>query len=150
VCGKAAREILGFVGVAGSMLFVGLELRQNNQLARASAYQELGVTAAGICRDILYEEETAELLVAARDSGMWDQFTEVEWLRLSGAVVSGLRLRETIELQIEEGVLPDGAGRRLGFDVNYWPYLAEIWPDIRGSFSEDFARKIEAEYGLTP
>jgi len=147
---KTLREILGFFGVVGSMLFVGLELRQNNQLARANAYQELGVTAAEVWRDILYDEDVAELIVAARDSTKWDEFTETDWLRLSGAVVSGLRLRETIELQIEAGVLPDDADRRLGFDVNYWLYLDRIWPDIRGNFSDGFAHNIELEYGLNP
>ena len=37
---KAAREILGTIGVIASMIFVGLEVRQNTQAVRASAIQE--------------------------------------------------------------------------------------------------------------
>ena len=38
--GKEIRETLGFLGVIGSMVFVGLEIRQNNLALTASAIQE--------------------------------------------------------------------------------------------------------------
>ena len=38
--GKEIRETLGFLGVIGSMVFVGLEIRQNNLALVASAIQE--------------------------------------------------------------------------------------------------------------
>ena len=38
--GKEIREALGFLGVIGSMIFVGLEIRQNNLALTASAIQE--------------------------------------------------------------------------------------------------------------
>jgi hypothetical protein len=38
--GNALRETVGFVGVIASLVFVGLEIRQNTRAAQASAVQE--------------------------------------------------------------------------------------------------------------
>ena len=39
--GKAVRETLGFLGVIVSLVFVGLEVRQNSLSVQAATYQEL-------------------------------------------------------------------------------------------------------------
>ena len=43
---KAIREALAALGVIASLLFVGFEIRQNTMVARASAYQAIGVATA--------------------------------------------------------------------------------------------------------
>ena len=39
--GKAIRETLGFLAVVASMVFVGVEIRQNTRSAEVDAYQNL-------------------------------------------------------------------------------------------------------------
>ena len=39
--GKAIRETLAALGVIASMVFVGMEIRQNTAVARASAHNDL-------------------------------------------------------------------------------------------------------------
>ena len=39
--GKAIRETLGFVVVVASLVFVGVEIRQNSQSVQAATYQDL-------------------------------------------------------------------------------------------------------------
>ena len=48
--GKEIRETLGFLGVIGSMVFVGLEIRQNNLALTASAIQESIAPVVNILR----------------------------------------------------------------------------------------------------
>ena len=38
--GKVVRETLGFLGVVASLMFVGLEIRQNTAVARGQARQD--------------------------------------------------------------------------------------------------------------
>ena len=38
--GKVVRDTVGFLGIMASMIFVGLEIRQNTQAVRANAIQE--------------------------------------------------------------------------------------------------------------
>ena len=40
--GKAIRETVGFGAVVAGLVFVGLEIQQNNKLAQAAAYQAIG------------------------------------------------------------------------------------------------------------
>jgi hypothetical protein len=42
VSGKEVREVVGFAGVVASLVFVGVEIRQNTVTARAAAYQAMG------------------------------------------------------------------------------------------------------------
>ncbi len=39
--GKAVRETMGFLAVVAGLVFVGWEIRQNNTLARAAAYESI-------------------------------------------------------------------------------------------------------------
>src|SRR5688500_13996652 len=41
-------EIVGFVGVIGSLIFVGIQIRQNTIASRANAYQQMGAAVADI------------------------------------------------------------------------------------------------------
>jgi len=40
---KTVRETLAVVGVIGSMAFVGMQIRESNIQARASAYAAIGI-----------------------------------------------------------------------------------------------------------
>ena len=46
--GKALREAIGLMGVIGSLIFVGLEIRANTVAARAAAYQQMGSAISNI------------------------------------------------------------------------------------------------------
>lgn len=67
----AIRETLGFIGVVGSLIFVGIEIQQNTKVARAAAYQEIGFTAADAYRTMSLDREWAELNLLASDSTKW-------------------------------------------------------------------------------
>ena len=41
-------EVVGFIGVIGSLIFVGLQIRQNTIASRASAFQQMGTAIADI------------------------------------------------------------------------------------------------------
>ena len=45
-------ESIGLITVFAGLVFVGLEIRQNNQLAQAAAYQEIGFATAQNWQDM--------------------------------------------------------------------------------------------------
>ena len=45
-------ESIGLIAVFAGLVFVGLEIRQNNRLAQAAAYQEIGSATAQNWRDM--------------------------------------------------------------------------------------------------
>ena len=50
-------NFLGVLGIIGSLIFVALELRQNQQIAKISAYQALTEQIAAYNRVLLTEAE---------------------------------------------------------------------------------------------
>ena len=148
--GKAIRETLAALGVIASMVFVGLEIRASNTHARAAAYQELGIIAVEVWKDLQHDPAFAQLFVTASDSTQWDQIDEVGWFQLRAGVMVGMRGWETARLQVETGLLPLDALDRLGYERNPWPYLDRIWPEVRAALNEEFAVYVEQRFEIAP
>ncbi len=66
-------EIIGFVAIVGSLIFVGLQLRQSQEIAIASQYQERASTAVEYYSSQMQNErattDRAEEIAAAVSSG---------------------------------------------------------------------------------
>ncbi len=50
-------ELIGLIAVIAGLVFIGLEIRQNNRLAQAAAYQEIGSATAQNWRDMSQDPE---------------------------------------------------------------------------------------------
>jgi hypothetical protein len=59
--GKAVRETLGFLGVIASLIFVGLEIRQNTVTAQATAVQESTALARDLFELLAGDAELARI-----------------------------------------------------------------------------------------
>jgi len=125
-------EAAAVLGVVGSLIFVGLELRNNGRAARAAAYQEIGLATAGSwfmraedprLNDLLY-------IAMADDPDEWESLEESDRRRVESYVVAIARVYETVFLQVEEQLLPAGALESLGYagfgDANI---LRRTWPE---------------------
>ena len=88
---KGVRETLAAVGVIGSMLFVGWEIRQNTMVARAAAYQEIGFTAANQWMEGAHNRAYSELMLLSQDSSRWAEIDEVGWYQLASQMTSAIR-----------------------------------------------------------
>ena len=73
---------LANVGVIGGLIFLGFEMQQNTNIARAAAYRENVQDIAAWRSNILSDPELAGLNVAYGD-GEWATFDEIEQSRVS-------------------------------------------------------------------
>lgn len=144
-------ELVATIGVIVSLVFVGLELRQNTAVARAQARNEL----AALAQDWL--------LVLAQDSAAnrsWTAYwygdddpgdaTETDASRARYMMIALVRRLETIYFNHREGLIPEEAlanyGMRSGaFDSpRFW---ADFWPELRETFDPDFVPFFESVHG---
>jgi hypothetical protein len=144
--GKAVREILGFLGVIASLAFVGLQVRQSNIQARAAAYQEIGIATADwhqgmdeTLRRLSREAEYAEAITR------WDA---MDWEAYSRKWLAGVRLGETVLLQVEQGLLEPDAMEKLGHHYYHTAFLAVpanacIWSYLSMATSDAFRAYVE-------
>ena len=139
-------EVLGLVAVAVSLVFVGLEIRQNTIASRAAAYQEHGSHLANNWLTLAQDPELVRIYIANEDN--WDELTEVEKAQLTYAYIAILRSYETILLQVEEGLLDQDAMDRLGWGEAFKPgyQVQMLWPNIAVYLNPDIREHLEAKF----
>jgi len=139
-------EVLGLVAVAVSLVFVGLEVRQNTIASRAAAYQEHGSHLSNQWLSLAQDPALTRLFQTKEDN--WDELTEVDKAQLTYTWIAIFRNYETILLQVEEGLLDEDAMDRLGWGEAFNPgYQAQmLWPDIAKSLNPHVREHLEAKF----
>ena len=150
---KAVADLLGMVAVVLSLIFVGYQIRQNTIATRAAAYQALGLHASNVWNARAMDPSFASLMADAQDTARWHGIDQAGWYQLAASLTAFMRGAETVYLQVQEGLLPDDALGRLGFDVastgNMYP-VDRLWPTVKPRLSEEFASYVEEKLGLAP
>lgn len=140
-------EAAAAVGVVASLVFVGLELRDNARAARAAAYQEMGLAAADTWLMKATDRELNDLveITDADDPAGWEGLGESDRRLVTSYVQGLLRQYETVFLQVREQLLPENAMESLGWmgfgDTNL---LLRTWPRVRRYVTPEFAAYLEA------
>lgn len=149
---RALLEALGTVGVILSLVFVGLELRQNTAAVRATALNDLTTGA----RDLLLAVSTnAEMSDLYRKWIQGDTaLTPTDRTRMRLFLAAMLRGAENAFLQTRIGVVDSIALRGYGFANNpafQSPLFPEIWRnELRDRFHPEFAAALDSLYHLSP
>ena len=138
--GKAVRETLGFLAVVASLVFVGLEIRQNTQVARAEAYRDVAIFTTDLAIRLAEDPEFQALYSRMQfgDAG-GSAFTNAEQIQAAWRFDAVFRQAELIWRQVESGVLPPEAiDLMLNFTLDL-RFAREIWPLTREDLPADFA-----------
>ena len=67
-------NFLGALGIIGSLIFVGIELRQNQQIAKVAAYQALVEQIANFNAVLLTSAEVSRIRIAALNNEKINKF----------------------------------------------------------------------------
>ena len=145
---SAIRETLAALGVVASMGFVGWQIQQSNVQARAAAYQEIGLATAQT--HLSFDEWLSQLEVDQFDpsASALSEWAPVDWNRTFHHWVGVLRIWETLQLQVEQGLLPRESLETLGWHNTapiLWSSAAFVclWPSIRLNTSRSLISIIE-------
>jgi hypothetical protein len=143
--GKAVRETLGFLAVVAGLVFVGLEIRQNTQVARGQTRIELTALNNEFLRTV-GDPEFAETWRRAWIPG--EELGEPEEFRVELVTLQYLRLLENVHLQHQEGLIDREALDSYGFwgfreQFMAHPRFPLIWEPRRVSFDPEFVAFLE-------
>lgn len=144
----ALREVLAAAGVVLSLIFVGYELRQNRQVARAAAVQAIADQSLDVILTWSSDPQSVQLLAQVLDGATPDAFSRDENAKLRLMFLALLRIAESRYRQAELGVVSDPTIFGGAASVLNSPYLEARWADLRGSVAPDFAERFETQYGL--
>ncbi len=146
-------ESISLVAVVAGMVFVALEIRQNNQLAQAAAYQEIGFATAQIWMDRSQDPEFNRVFLRHffADSAWWADQDARDVERLITIWIGALRQYETIYLQVDLGLLDEVAMDRLGWGlVRGFPAIQYLWPHLTLVVDPIFAEYITEHWSEVP
>lgn len=139
---QALRETVAFLGVVGSLLFVGLEIRQNNAIARAQTRQALTSEYREFWTALAFDENLAEIQGPAL-AGTDSRASILQWVRM--------RLLENVYHQYREGVIDESVFLGYGWagDPEFkTDEFREWWIERRARFDPGFADEFERRQGL--
>jgi hypothetical protein len=138
---------LSAAAVALSLVFVGLEVRNNTIAARSAAMQAISDANSSVLTLISLDERMAGLLVRVFAGETTDSFSPIERQQLNMNIHAYLLGLENTYLQHREGLLPDAIFESYGWNDNLsgTPYFAEFWRESKGTIvSSEFEKFLES------
>ena len=138
-------EIFGILGVIGSLVFVGVEVRQNTAEIRGSTHQSVSEQINELYLTIAEDERLSRLVSEMMEnSNLRKNLSSKDQISLDFVVLTGLRRIENIYLQYLDGILSNDAFDRIGMSFYRIQYAKEAWEKYKGGFDSDFVTFFEA------
>ena len=150
VSSKSLVEALSAIGIVGSLVFVGLQVRQTNSMARAEAFRAMADTYATMALSFGEDEDMAAVFSQAMDGRLSAaEMSESQSFRVATFFTAFLKFHESVYLQVQEGVLDSTALQLLDSPLATNAFVTQNWIGFREHLSDDFASFYEARYGLS-
>ena len=152
---STARQVISAVAVVASLVFVGLEIRQNTAAQRSQTRQAI----ADASKDqMLRLAEDAQLARAWQGYLFPERFasppalTVLDTVRVEQAILAFMRHQENVYLQYREGVFDESILDTYGFVGGAWdtPQFAVFWETspMLAVFDSSFVRAFSEANGL--
>ena len=144
---KGIIEILGLVALIGSLVFVGIEIRQNSLAVRGATHQSISEQVTKLYMHIATNERLSKLVSQMLPDDTSDDISNhnlrnklnaADQLSLDFTVLTGLRRIENIYLQESDGILSDKAFERIGLEFYQTPFSRETWEKYKTGFDKNF------------
>ena len=140
---KEIIEILGLVAIIGSLIFVGIEIRQNSLAVRGATHQSISEQVTKLYMHIATNERLSKLVsqILPNDTSndnLRDKLNAADQLSLDFTVLTGLRRIENIYLQESDGILSDKAFERIGLEFYQTTFSRETWKKYKTGFDKAF------------
>jgi len=131
-------ELIGFISVIASLIFVGMEISQNTTAVRGATNQAISDQASELYLTIATDRNLAGLVKKLYDDVLREDFDSIDDMQLFMTVLTGLRRVENIYLQIEDNILDDRAFDRIGLSFYRSKYGRQIWEENKQFFDQKF------------
>ena len=140
---KGIIEILGLVALIGSLIFVGIEIRQNSLAVRGATHQSISEQVTKLYMHVATNDRLSKLVsqMLASDTSnhnFRNQLNAADELSLDFTVLTGLRRIENIYLQESDGILSNKAFERIGLEFYQTPFSRETWEKYKTGFDKTF------------
>ena len=145
--------LLSAIAVTTSLVFVGVEVRNNTIAARGATMQAISDASSTFMANMALEADFGILAVRMFEGATSSEFTRGENQQLTMNLTAFVRMLENTYLQHREGRVPDAVFESYGWNdlVTRTAYFAEFWAtSADGSVSPDFQQFFESRVQIGP
>ena len=137
-------ELIGLLGVVSSLVFVGIEIRQNTSAIKGATHQTIAEQINDLTLTIASDERLAKIVSSMYSEGKKrEDMSPEDRLSLDFLLLTGYRRVENIFLQYEDGILDERAFNRIGMDTYKTDFAIGTWEEFKSGFDEDFINFFE-------
>ena len=136
-------EGVGLFSVIGSLLFVGVEIRQNTAAVRGATQQDISYQISEMYKIGVENDNIASIMTRSYKGLKKSEITDTEFLQFWLFSMLGYRRVENIYLQYKNGFLAEEAFDRIGMSFYRTPIQLEIWEERKEDFDPEFAAFFE-------
>ena len=136
-------EGVGLFSVIGSLLFVGVEIRQNTAAVRGATQQDISYQISEMYKIGVENDNIASIMTRSYQGLKKSEITDTEFLQFWLFSMLGYRRVENIYLQYKNGFLAEEAFDRIGMSFYRTPIQLEIWEERKEDFDPEFAAFFE-------
>ena len=151
--GKAVRDALAAVGVIGSLMFVGFEIRQNTAAVRGATLQAISDAYTSFVHTNSLDPEFREVERLVFLGATMDELTAEQNHLIGTNVIAWVGLLENTFVQHRLGLVPDDVFEGYGWNRRFHqtPYFKEWW-EARADLwvSADFKSHFESRVQIGP
>lgn len=142
-------EVIGVISVIASLIFVGMEVRQNTAAIRGSTYQSIADASQEHTLSYAQNDKLLKLWARVYDEGaVQSDFTAEERRKINAEYVVTIRRIENVYVQVREGLVESEAVLRFRPAADYFttPYFQSFWKDWREQLEPEFAEYFQIEF----
>jgi hypothetical protein len=137
-------QLLGGIGVIASMIYIGIQIRNNARAVRAATYQQISVISLQGWHSLGHNGETTGIMLR----GMDDFFclSRVEKARFRFIMMGYVKGFENAWFQFNIGPLREGDWKAMTADVHSFfstPGTHAAWPMVKNRFNEEFTAYVD-------
>lgn len=143
---KSVTEFLAAGSIVLSLVFVGLEIRENSAIARADAYNRTSTNAAEAMRDLITDPELSSLMRRASTGEDLESFTDDELFRIRVFLQSLVQIHLSQYKAAQAGLIPMEEFRTLpgGGGAFSMPIFRDMWHSgYKNSLQADYVEFTE-------
>jgi hypothetical protein len=148
----ALGEIVGGIAIIVSLIYVGMQLKQSNSMARSETRQEISSSMSNWALTLASSPSLAEAMSKVHYHELVrDDASDQEKIQIAYALFALVGQQNFIFQQWKAGLLTDEELDDLyspGTALHSKPYLKSLWPTMRPSFPTDFAEWYEKRFQL--
>lgn len=137
---KETAEVLGVLGVVGSLVFVAMEIRQNTNAVKSATIQAISEQSLGINELIIENPDLRAARLASRSGPL----TQEQQMIMDSYFAAALRVRQNRYMQAELGALDAETSSEIGTGgIFFDPAFDEYWERNKVNYSEGFREYLD-------